>query len=201
MAPLHGIELIDSLPKRGFIYDSKLRITDRLKRDRAIRRTLKAVPLDLKNREAVDKTLASVFVEGRHEDIIKIARLSWAKDLSDFTFYDFILKMVDARKAYNANPRPPFDVSQHSETARAIDELIALAGSNWNTMNTDLALFQLAGGLDEGDEEDEDAERMDLESLDQSLDAAVTEDREKNKTGMEIETEMEMEVDPMEVDE
>ncbi|KAI1270344.1 hypothetical protein F5Y18DRAFT_434743 [Xylariaceae sp. FL1019] len=209
MAPSRVNNLIDNAPKRGMIYADKFRITSRDKRDHAIRRALRTVGLKATDRDGIDRAFASVFVEAIDEEdhlvLFKFAdalkpRLRWTQELSDADFYEFIVKVVDARRAYKASPRPPFDISQHSETARAIDELLAAVGTSWDTINTDLTLFELVGGNDDDDAEDDGSTKMDLSSLQTSLDEAVRENRAKEEEESMMEVDVERDVDAMEID-
>ncbi|KAI1077140.1 hypothetical protein F5B20DRAFT_553329, partial [Whalleya microplaca] len=60
-------------------------------------------------------------------------RTPWFKDLSSTIFLNFFYQLIEARAAWHRNPRPPFDVNQHSLTAKAIDAFFQAAGDDWAT--------------------------------------------------------------------
>lgn len=61
--------------------------------------------------------------------------------------------LVGAREQYHQTPRFPFDPNQHSALARQIDIFLETAADAWVRAKLDKEFYEIAGGLD--DDEDE----------------------------------------------
>lgn len=83
------------------------------------------------------------------------ARTTWASSMSASLFVDLFSAVLGARVAWKKNPRPPFAPEQHSSTAIAAQRLLDLAPAIWDTAQTELEFYELAGGFDEDEDEKE----------------------------------------------
>ncbi|KAF3069822.1 putative glutamate carboxypeptidase 2 protein [Daldinia childiae] len=77
----------------------------------------------------------------------------WARSLGESVFFQFCECLVKARKEWQGNPRLPFDPSQHSQTARSIDNFLREIGDRWN--DVEFEIYELVGGWEEDDENNE----------------------------------------------
>ncbi|KAI1644464.1 uncharacterized protein F4817DRAFT_318777 [Daldinia loculata] len=118
---------------------------------------------------AVDQALADMFTIGVKPEIINHLTskdgglldflsalkeaIPWARSLGESIFFQFFERLVKARKEWQENPRPPFDPSQHSRTARSIDNLLRETGDLWS--KAEFEIYELVGGWEEDNENDE----------------------------------------------
>lgn len=59
--------------------------------------------------------------------------LHWATALMPSIFNTLFCNVLQARVAWNANPRPPFDRAAHSSTAKAAQRLLEVEPEMWDT--------------------------------------------------------------------
>ncbi|OTA87349.1 hypothetical protein M434DRAFT_15496 [Hypoxylon sp. CO27-5] len=85
----------------------------------------------------------------------------WAGRVGESTFIKLCQCLVDARLAWKASPRPPFDINQHCATARSIDVLLEAAGGRWSSAMFEI--YEIVGGFNEDEDEDEDVEGDEVE--------------------------------------
>ncbi|KAI0137625.1 hypothetical protein F4776DRAFT_671026 [Hypoxylon sp. NC0597] len=132
-------------------------------------------------RAAIDQALAETFTLAVDPRIFKHLRaeggglfdflgalrkaVPWAGRVGEATFIKLCQCLVDARLAWKASPRFPFEINQHCATARSIDVLLEAAGGDWNNAMFDI--YDFVGGFNEdeddnagGDEEDKDEQEM-----------------------------------------
>lgn len=60
--------------------------------------------------------------------------LPWAEGLTTSLFNTLFCNVLEARVAWNANPRPPFDQAEHSRTAKATQRLLDAEPEMWATI-------------------------------------------------------------------
>ncbi|KAI1771961.1 hypothetical protein F4818DRAFT_444591 [Hypoxylon cercidicola] len=202
---MHYLEIF--LPKAGMIWPVELDVLKQRWRDKKVLIALKkmvTVATDTRqmtkaSKQAIDGALASIFstavqhpvlhvlTEQRNAlDFLTALLLSnpLAAKLGEATFFRLFGALVEARLAWKANPRVPFDVNQHCLLAKSIDNFLQLAPS-WT--NAELDIYEAVGGYDEeeSDEnenepkestnEDQTVERMEVDDEDQGQDQGVAE--------------------------
>ncbi|KAI1505735.1 hypothetical protein F5X99DRAFT_428841 [Biscogniauxia marginata] len=176
----YGLNLTNILPKAGLIYQSKWNVTQHSRHDEYIRKALQRVYLvndsgksmdKHESRSIIDNVLASNIMLATDQDMIDLLidlegdlgflnfcdalldRIDWAKKLNERAFYDFIFQLIEARKEWKKSPRPPFNLEEHSATARAIDGFLEAAGRRWDSACAEFEIFCACDGLGE-DESD-----------------------------------------------
>lgn len=212
------------LPKAGMVYPpGKSKGLDHDWRDKRVIIAIRyEVPLVTDThqmakatKKAVDELLAAMFTAALEPTILVILTekgnlidylsevrksIPWAMKMGEPTFIKFFEFLVDARLAWKASPRPPFDTAEHCLLAKAIDEFQVRAGP-WN--NAEIQLLDVVGGFasDEDVVEDDDQdvdevtkefEAMDIDEEDES-EQEEQEEHEALNAGAEA--------DQMEVDE
>ncbi|KAI0839196.1 hypothetical protein F5Y06DRAFT_295814 [Hypoxylon sp. FL0890] len=121
-------------------------------------------------KSAVDQALAEVFTLATDPQIInhltaeggglfdflgKLRKaVPWLERTGESTFIKLCQCLVDARLAWKKSPRPPFDINEHSATARSIDVLLDAAGGHWSPAMFEI--YEIVGGFDEDEDEDEE---------------------------------------------
>ncbi|KAK6948984.1 hypothetical protein Daesc_009056 [Daldinia eschscholtzii] len=169
-------DLIVFLPHAGMIYPPAGRFLNRQPRDVSVMVSFEkagfAEPGKGPRRRAkkmIDEALAEMFTLGLQPEIISHLsagggglldflsvlkhNVTWAKSIGESTFIQLCERLVKARRAWQENPRPPFDPSQQSKTARSIDALLGATEGYWN--NVEFEIYELVGGWEEGDDENE----------------------------------------------
>ncbi|KAI1803626.1 hypothetical protein F4811DRAFT_327141 [Daldinia bambusicola] len=174
------------LPRAGMIYPSKRYFLNKRFKDTIVMILLEragfAEPTKgprLKAVRAVDEALASIFTIAMKSDIIchltaedgdlldflgvvKDA-VSWAERIRESTFIQLCERLVEARNAWQQNPRPPFDPDKQSKTARSIDALLKAIGNRWN--RAQFEIYELAGGWEEDDGDEINENNSDCSTL------------------------------------
>ncbi|KAI0471567.1 hemolysin-III related-domain-containing protein [Xylariaceae sp. FL0804] len=148
-------DLRANLPRAGLIFAGGVRITDRGRYDEKIRNAMIPIYLNDDRRkvrqrydimlerafqfaarpEFIDLLVArSPFEECGNEKYLETlrSRIPWASRVPLTAFKQFFSRMIEARRAWRLNPRYPYEESQQSRVARAIDHFIETAGNKWD---------------------------------------------------------------------
>ncbi|KAI1404806.1 hypothetical protein F4819DRAFT_503397 [Hypoxylon fuscum] len=202
------------LPKSGMIYSLEKDILGHRDRDAKVLNALATTyslgfgsrSKDKVCQESIDSILAGMFasvrsnqdlmakLRGEPLEFLSVLRITtaWGQLVNDSPFFQMVKCLLNARRTWIADPRPPFDQLQHCRTARAIDEFLALAGTNWGV--AEFTLYDLVGGWEEDGEEDQE---MNTEE-DEEINAEVDEEMGLEETRSAIEA---MDIgDEMEID-
>ncbi|KAI0839200.1 hypothetical protein F5Y06DRAFT_295818 [Hypoxylon sp. FL0890] len=171
MPPRHN-RLTRFLPRAGMIYkDGEIKL-GRARQDFNVMIALEhagfaEVFVDAKSRtkKLVDKAFAEIFSAALRPDILKHLTsegegvadfldalkeaIPWISGFMNGTIYRLCCCLVEARKAWHANPRQPYDPAMHCATAKAIDQLIQASRDRWSTEFE--AYFVLAGSFPDDD--------------------------------------------------
>ncbi|KAK4140410.1 uncharacterized protein C8A04DRAFT_14978 [Dichotomopilus funicola] len=160
------------MPRAGMIYYSDSPIMNNTRKEYAVAKRLKRVMPDPKSldRRTVDATFAQIFKEAKavlqkantgndtvtgastNDPIAFIIQLkaspalkTWTSDLFPNHFIPLFLLLRGARQKWHKSPRAPFNVEEHTKTARAIDEFEAVSKFVWNT--SFVAFWLIRAGL------------------------------------------------------
>ncbi|KAI2620413.1 hypothetical protein GGR54DRAFT_639450 [Hypoxylon sp. NC1633] len=167
--------LVDFVPRAGMAYPPLDYLLGRQRRDASIMAALEqtgfAEPRHHPNRETrttVDQVLADTLMAatephafaylcGEGDDIIDFLSAlrdatPWAMQVGESVFIQFCYCLVEARKAWKRDPRPPYEIGEHSNTAKVIDILLESVGSRWRDAD-----FEIYGELAGAWYDDEDA--------------------------------------------
>ncbi|KAI4593851.1 hypothetical protein KJ359_008892 [Pestalotiopsis sp. 9143b] len=192
--------LIDYLPKAGLIFADRHHVLGNDRRDAAISRAFRSAGIIAqgsrtkddfrRGKSNVEAFLVDLYFNAANEaykpliesgetlvfETILRENTWWAEGdrLGNSIFAEFFHALVDARSAWKNNPRPPFDLAEHSALAQEIDKFLA-AQENWGLNRAQMAFYEIAGGFaDEGGEaEGEDEDSSSFEDSDED-DAPVT---------------------------
>ncbi|KAH6630625.1 hypothetical protein B0J18DRAFT_475431 [Chaetomium sp. MPI-SDFR-AT-0129] len=164
------------MPRAGMIYYPDGPIMNNTRKEYAVAKRLKRVMPDPKSldRRTVDATFAQIFKEATavlqkantgngtatgastNDPIAFIIQLKaspalkiWTSDLFPNHFIPLFLLLRGARQKWHKSPRAPFNVEEHTKTARAIDEFEAVSKFVWNTSSTN------KDEVESGDEQEE----------------------------------------------
>ncbi|KAM0807045.1 hypothetical protein AB5N19_07384 [Seiridium cardinale] len=178
--------LIDYLPKAGMLYKSTTLLLSRNARDAHLLRALKAANLvgdgkisddEFKQgKRNVEDAISAIFTTAASPNLVGLLRSGelldfesklrestpWAvaAAVGDSVFTEFLHALVDARHQWRMNPRAPFDVSQHPPAVLQIDAFLSVVGDDWARAEANRQLYELVGGFDQEDEEDDGDEDM-----------------------------------------
>ncbi|KAI1479254.1 hypothetical protein K445DRAFT_10081 [Daldinia sp. EC12] len=170
----HKNDLELFLPRAGMIYPPACRFLKRKRQDVRVMISFEkagfAEPGKGPRRRAkrvIDEALAEMFTLGMQPEIISHLsagggglldflcalkhNVTWAKRIGESTFIQLCERLVKARRAWQENPRPPFDPNQQSKTARSIDALLGATEGRWN--GVEFEIYELVGGWEEGEDE------------------------------------------------
>ncbi|OTA68475.1 hypothetical protein K449DRAFT_450743 [Hypoxylon sp. EC38] len=192
---LRNNRLKEFLPRTGMVFPSANLVLGARRKDTGVMKAFEVANFaEVRGgptktaKAAVDQALAETFTLALDPQIFKhlttegeglfdfLGALNkavpWAGRVGESTFIKLCQCLVDARLAWKASPRPPFDINQHCATARSIDVLLEAAGGRWSPAMFEI--YEIVGGFDEdededveGDEEEEELrqgfEEMDLD--------------------------------------
>ncbi|KAL7620755.1 hypothetical protein AAE478_009753 [Parahypoxylon ruwenzoriense] len=171
------ISLKDFLPNAGMVYPAERNLLGRETRDAKVLGALKNFIAALGGNDstralkrAIDLVIADVFIIGTNPSVLSILTaedgdvldllrtmrgvVQWGRDLPESPFYGLCKTLVDARLAWKANPRPPFNVDHHCAAAKSIDGFLEAVRGHWSEPMFDL--YGLLGGWEEGDSEEDE---------------------------------------------
>ncbi|KAI8962550.1 hypothetical protein F5Y11DRAFT_365750 [Daldinia sp. FL1419] len=206
--PYHN-RLRDFLPRAGLIYPTTKYILSHKGRDARIMIAFEKAGFvkvyegpNAATRKTIDETLADMVFTGISDHAISalisknggaLQHLTavkddtpWAFKIGESVFFELFKCLVEAREAWQKNIRPPFETSQQSKTALAIDVFLSKVGSKWD--GVDFQLYGLAGGWEEDDDAGGDTEAetyadltnrmdtMDIDSNDPEVEDEPTEE-------------------------
>ncbi|KAI1138152.1 hypothetical protein F5Y05DRAFT_413466 [Hypoxylon sp. FL0543] len=172
-------QLKEFLPNAGMVLPSSTIVLGMQRRDTGIMKAFEVANFAEAGtgptkaaKAAVDQALAQTFILATSPQMMKelcgegggvlhflgVLRTAvpWAERVGESTFIKFCQCLVDARLAWKKNPRPPFNIIEHSATARAIDDLLEAAGPKW--CHADFEIYALVGGFEEDEENDKEEE-------------------------------------------
>ncbi|KAI1414978.1 hypothetical protein F5Y13DRAFT_196970 [Hypoxylon sp. FL1857] len=156
------------IPRAGMIYEPLRDLLGRPRSDTSVMIALEqANYIDSDGRKKsetkwrVDQAFAQIFSEAVKPDVLKHltaegegvldfldalrSAVPWIHRTRDGTLLRLGRSLIAARKAWLANPRPPFEHAKHCSTALEIDKLIAAASDRWSA---EYEAYFVLGGLD-----------------------------------------------------
>ncbi|KAI8630446.1 hypothetical protein F5Y19DRAFT_46781 [Xylariaceae sp. FL1651] len=184
---IHYAKLRDKFPGCGMIYLSRYLVTHSSRRDKRIRAALKDTGYS-HTKDSIRSAMVRMFeiatpiiVAGRAEkadlwDMLPDVQqqLDWARLLPESVFLELFARLVEARRAWELNPRSPFPHTQPNDAL--VDALIAFRRAvgdgimdyDYTRKYTDddipswilahAMCYDLAGGLEAEEDEDEDVD-------------------------------------------